>query len=395
MALLGARPSQAAERHFDSTLWNINGNYVFLIYALPDRIARDVVEPNAPTPNTQTVGDYILAHISASRGGIPCSAMDQGLGIGRIDPLAFTPGLLRYEVIFRCKTSTGPLTLSNTAFMDRVPDHVDFARVRVGKGGSVQSLFSARQPRLDVPVEAEDFRSASPLRYVMPGLKHALGSAVIIIMALSLLLVAGSLRRCWWALAGLVAGYSASFLLAVFGLTSLRGLPEDMVFGLLITVATAGAIALKFAGAPRWMGVAATILLLLALPASFRYGAAPVLSTLGVVLATGSLFFLPTNGARRTGLLLAASFIFALLDGSALASDLTRLTLPEAALAPILSGFGTGALIGETIPLLAATAILLPYRRYWPNLRLQLPGQIISAAFLACGIYWFVSGPYG
>jgi hypothetical protein len=393
--LLRALPSEAAIRHFDSTLWNINDNYVFLIYALPDRIARDVAKPNAPFPNTQTVGDYILAHVSTSRGGAPCPAMDQGLGIGRIDPLAFTPGLLRYEVIFRCKTSNGPLTLFNSAFIDHIPDHVDFARVQVGKDGFVQSLFSAGHPRLDVPAKAEEFRSASPDRYIVPGFKHTLGSAAIVLMTLSLLLIAGNFRRYWWSLAGLAAGYVASVLLAAFDLSSLRGLPEDMVLGLLISMTAAGSVALKFTGAPRWMGITAAFLLLLALPASFRYGAIPVLGTLGVVLAVESLFFLPTDSARRAGLLLAIAFVCALLDGSALASDLTRLTLPEAALTSVLSGFDTGALIGETIPLLAAAAGLVLYGRYWPNVRSQLPAQIISASFLTCGIYWFVSGIYG
>src|SRR6202042_224930 len=97
------------------------------------------------------------------------------------------------------------VVVRNTALFDRVPDHVDFARIQM-HGQSVEQLFTARHQELalpdDRPVSATGFAS-----YIRLGLLHVLINADRWIFLLGALLLVRRRRDVGYLIVALAAGY--------------------------------------------------------------------------------------------------------------------------------------------------------------------------------------------
>ena len=389
--LLGAHPAFAEKRSLGYAIWNVIGGSVRVLYIVPDNETKTLAAPGAPVPITKQVADYVLAHLSVSRQGRACPVIDQGQDVGLINTLALTPGLLRFEIVFECPDGEG-MTLSDTAFSDRVENHVDFARVQIDNGGFVQHVFTAGAPRFDLPSKGATLQSDFATRYVTLGLSHAFRSAEILCFVLALLLIARRRRDYGLAFGALVAGYVPAILLSTFELAAPRFGTGQAFVGLLVAVAAATGVALSLPDPRRGAWALGAGALALALPALFFHGTAAALAVLGGGLLGVSTVLAPRRSDRRAIFLLIAPFLFGLLEGLTPAGDLAVLALPPAQLAPMLLGFDAGTLLGEVVLPLCLIGIwfAVPFVR-----KMAAPGgflpDLAASVFIGCGVFWFGS----
>ena len=160
---------------------------------------------------------------------------------------------MRFEILFQCPDGVG-LTLSDTAFSDRVQNHVDFARVQIDNGGLVEHFFTAAAPRFDLPRAGAALQSDSMMRYAGLGLSHVYRSADILCFILALLLIVRRRRDFVLAFGALAAGYGVAVLLSAFNLAAPRFATDQALSGLLVLVAAAAAVGLSLPDPRRGAG---------------------------------------------------------------------------------------------------------------------------------------------
>src|SRR5262249_3140132 len=158
---------------------------------LPAAEARSLSKPGEAILTTKQVADYVLAHFAVLRQGKACPVLDQGQDLGFINALSLTPGLLRFEMVFRCPDSSG-LTLSDPALFDRAPNHFEFGRIQINNGGFVQHVFTAGDTRFDLQTGGGILRGDPPARYASLGLWHVLHGFDVICFVLAVLLIGRS-----------------------------------------------------------------------------------------------------------------------------------------------------------------------------------------------------------
>jgi hypothetical protein len=127
--------------------------------------------------------------------------------------------------------------------------------------------------------------------------------------------------------------------------------------------------------------------------ALFFHGVTGAFAVLGVGLVAMAALFVPGRDHQRALLLLAAPFLFALLDGFTMAGDVAVLALPPGQLAPMVVGFDAATLLAE----IALPLCLLAGWQFVPKLRrMTAPGGFLpdfaASAFIALGMFWFASG---
>ncbi len=390
--LLAAHPAFAETRSVGYAIWNGSGGDVRVLYMLPDSEAKKLAAANSPEPTTKQVAAYVLAHFSVIRQGKACPVADQGQDVGLINTLALTPGLMRFEVVFACENGEG-LTLSDTAFSDRVSNHTDFARVQIGNGGFVQHLFTPSAPRMNLPGADGTLRSDSIARYVPLGLWHVFRSIDILCFMLALLLIVRRRRDFELALGALTTGYAVALLLSTFALAAPRFGTGQAFSGLLVLLTAATGVALSLPEPRRSAWVLAAGAVALGVPVLFFRSDAAAFAVLGVALLAVGVLFVPGRETQRALFLAAVPFLFALLDGFTLAGDLAVLALPPVSLAPMLVGFNVTVLLGEAALALGLVAVwhLVPTIR-----RMTAPGgflpDLTAAGLIGCGVFWFGTG---
>jgi hypothetical protein len=395
LLLLAPHPASGAARSLGYAIWNVTGGSVRVLYMLPEPEAKNIVVAGSPVPTTKQVADYVLAHVAVTHRGKPCEAVDQGEEVGLVNALALTPGLLRFEIVFECPDGAG-LTLSDTAFYDRVANHIDFARVQIDNGGFTEHVFSPYAPKLELPAAGEALQSDSVLRYAALGLYHVLGRADIWCFVLALLLIARGRRDYILALGALAAGYGLAVLLASLHLAAPRFGTGQAFAGLLVFLAAASGAVMSLRDPGRGAWALGASLLALAVPALFLRGALAALAVTGAALLAAGALFMPGRDSQRRVFLLMASFLFALLDGFDLAGDVAVLALPSAPLASMLVSFNAATLLAEVVLALCLVAACLrvPVIR-----RMTAPGALLpdlaASGFIGCGLFWFVTGLYG
>ena len=389
LLLFAVHPAFAETRSNAYATWNVTGATVRVLYMLPTGEAKNLAPAGAPVLTTKQVADYILAHLSVSRQGKSCPVVDQGEDLGLINTLALTPGLLRFEILFQCPDGVG-LTLSDTAFSDRMQNHVDFARVQIDNGGLVEHFFTAAAPRFDLPRAGAALQSDSMMRYAGLGFSHVYRSADILCFMLALLLIVRRRRDFVLAFGALAAGYGVAVLLSAFNLAAPRFATDQGLRGLLLLVAAATAVVLSLPDPRRGAWTLGAGALVLAVPALFLHGAAAAFAVLGMGLLAVSVPFLPGRDDQRATLLMIAPFLFALLDGFALAGDLSIEALAPAQLAPMVLGFDAATLLAEAVlPLCVVAAwFLVPTMRQFAAPGGLVP-ELAASLFIGCGIFWF------
>jgi hypothetical protein len=389
--LFAMHPAFAETRSVSYATWNVTGANVRVLYMLPTSAAKTLAAPGAPVLTTKQVSDYLLAHLAVIHPGKACMVVDQGEDLGLINTLSLIPGYLRFEVLFECPDGNG-LTLSDTAFADRVANHVAFARVQINNGGLVQHIFTSANPRFALPAAGARLQSDSAFAYAGLGFSHVYRSTEILCFVVALLLLVRRRRDFAMGLGALAAGYGVAALLSVFNLAAPRFEADQAMAGLFILMAAAGAVVLRLSDPKRGAGAIGVSALVLAFAALFLHGTAAALAILGAGIVMVSVLWLPNRDDARVAFLLIAPFLFAALDGFTLTKDLLILNLAPSQLAPMILGFNVATFLAElALPLVVVAAwFLVPVMR-----RLTMPGRLIpevaASLFIASGMFWFAT----
>jgi hypothetical protein len=184
----GAGAGSIGDRSVSYSTWSLSGDTFIVRYLLPIVDAERVAGTDIEVLVQQRLGDYLLAHLAVRDGGQDCPAIDQGYDIGRVDPLTVAAGLYGFEIFFRCPqlaaaapAASAPATrveLEDRALFDRIPGHVDFARVQIGGTGLSPQLFTRQHQQLLLPGEAVRAAPAPAglSRYAALGIGNVLGS---------------------------------------------------------------------------------------------------------------------------------------------------------------------------------------------------------------------------
>jgi hypothetical protein len=394
LLVLACHPAFAESRSVSYGLWNVTGGTVRILYSLPDAEANTLAAPGAPVLTTKQVADYILAHMGVSHQGKACPVMDQGEDLGLINTLALTPGYLRFEMVFQCPDGNG-LVLSDTAFSDRVANHVDYGRVQINNGGLVQRVFTASAPRFALPSPGGTLYGDSIFDYAGLGFSHVAHSVEILCFTLALLLIARRRRDFLLAFGALAMGYGTAALLGSFDLAASRMADGQGPGGLLVLAAAAVASVLGLPDPRHAAKPLSFVALVLVASAWFFHGVPAALAVLGVVLLALCVLFVPARDDRRALFLALAAFLFALLDGFTLASDVAVLFLSPGQLGPMLVGFNTATLLAALVLPLCAIGgwFLVPFFRRLTVPRGLVP-ELAASAFIGFGVFWYATWLY-
>ncbi len=386
LAFLAVHPAFAETRSTGYAIWNVQDGNVRVLYSVPAAEVPNLAAPGTPVPTTKQVADYVLAHLAVVRQGRMCPVADQGEDIGKINTLALIPGYLRFEIVFQCQDDAG-LTLSDTAFADRIGNHVDFARVQVNDGGFFQHAFTAGEPRLSLTNAPRGGQSDSMLRLTRFGLSHIFQSLDGLCLMLALLFIARRRLDYIVAVGALFAGYTLAVGLSPFGLIAPR---FGTAHGLLILVAAVTGIALSLPDPRKGAAALGITGLVVAAAAVALQGFAAAWVVLGTMLIGISALFNPFTESRRPLFLAIIAFLFSFLDGFVLSSDLAYLRLPGAQLTPMVLGFNLGSFAGAiAIPAcLVAAWYLSPVARRLIATR-AIISDLAGSVLTGCGVFWF------
>jgi hypothetical protein len=390
----GLSADTAQDRSVSYSYWTIEGTTVRVRFVLPNGEARDLAAPGAPPPTIAAVSTAVGAGLAVSAAGGDCEAIDQGEGVGAVYTMALTPGVERFELIFRCP-SASRIVLYDHLLFARAPEQVNYALI--GRGGS-SALMTFTADKQDLAVPAGGLADQSAGAFAWRGLVGTLRAAESLCVVAGLLLLCRRWRDLAFMAAGLGIGYGVSLAVALSGRLAARApLTEIGVDGLVILLG-GGALYLQsrrsaLEGRKRW-GYAA-VFGLLAFAATIA--AAWVFPEAGLTVGGLALFglaLLATDAGRPapwTAPALAA--VFGLLDGLRPASDLAPLHPPALRLAPVLAGHDLGA--AAAILALAGAGMGVAWiagRRV--AFARSMTEDLAGAGVLGFGVFWFVSQLY-
>jgi hypothetical protein len=393
-ALGAAAPALADSHSVSYSDWTISGEVTTLKFVLPVVEARRLTGVDVQLTTSKKLGEYLLAHVAVEGDGASCAPIDQGYDIGLVDPLAVGGGSFGFEILFRCPTASPRVhVLKNSVLFERVPAHVNYARVRSGGAGEwAAQLFTAGGEEIRVP-SATPPAGAGWLRYASLGFAHVLHSLDRVAVVLGLLLLVRRREELGFLAAGLAGGYALAWLAAAGSWVAPRmSLLEGFIGFMALWIA-----AELVAGATNRRKVASALALgslALAIAAPFASGWAAALVLAGCALLAGGS--LPMTGAwiERREFWVASAAILGFLDGFVLPSEVAPTEPSKSALLAMSAGFDAGALVGAAfVAALAAGAFLALRRR-----RLAVPRPLVTdlaaAALGGCGAFWLVTRLY-
>ncbi len=390
--LIGSQAASAADRSVSYSIWSVVGQSVHMRFVVPTAEARHLVEPGAPSPTRETIGRYLGDHVAVSSTAGPCPAVDQGEEIGLVYALAPSPGLYRFEIVFQCQQQNG-ITLQNSFLFDRVPSHVDFARIQVDGGSEVDQLFTSGRERITLPASGSQPRNAGMLDYVRLGVSHIVDSLDRVCFVLAFMLIRCRREDVAYLLGGISLGYLLSFTVAASAFISPRmELTEPLLaFLVLLVAADAAARASK-----RPWAAAALVgggLIVLAAVSWATRGMPAGLMLAGIAAFAACYLPISSELSDRAAFALVPATLFGLLDGFGFTATLSVLRLPALALARMQLGFDAGALlvIGGLAGAIVALVALIRSRKIanWS----AVP-DFAAAGLAGLGIFWFVSYLY-
>jgi hypothetical protein len=387
---IGTGSALAAGRSVSYSTWVVSGNLITMRLRLPVSEARRLVGVAVPVLTTDRLKEYVLDHVTVSSAGGSCPAIDQGYDLGRVDPLAVGPDLYGFELLFRC-ADPAQLVLHDTVLFANVPDHLNFARIRI-HDQVIEQLFSSGQQQLALPDTGAP-AAAGLSAYLRVGLLHVLDSLDCWCVLLAALL----LVRRWSDVGGMVlalaGGYLLSLALSATGWVLPRLNAVEACLGLL--VALLGAMLALRAGRYRMVGVLGWggLLVLLAILCMFRHApwGAPLLLG-GALLFAGVMLVADRTTAMPWWVFIG---LFALLDGVLMSAVLPPAQLPPRSFEEVMLGFDGGAWLIESLLVAGmATALLLVRTQRLATLR-SLLENVSAAALSAVGTFWLASRLWG
>jgi hypothetical protein len=385
IGFLGASAAvSAAERSVSRSDWLIEGNRVTVRFSLPREIARQIVDSGRP-PSAEQVAAYVLDHLSVSDADSVCPAIDQGYDIGRIDALSLGTDLYGFEIIFSCPSANG-LTLRDSVLFERVPQHVDIARIDDGDNTDTQIFTAAHQ---QWRIGAAGKASAGFLVFFRWGSSHILHSFDRLCFLAGMLALLRVRRDLVGAVAGLLSGYAVSAMIGADGNLIPNMVGVESALGFLVAFVSVQIIARETSNSRRLgAGIGAALLMLGASVLIWR-GAQRAWLPLGLGIFAVCFQYLALQQRQLPLLILPAMFGF--LDGAVLPGDYVRLQLWHEARAAHLAAFNAGALLTCALLLAASFLVLRTIRQQ----ELSLPGTLmkdfLAAALAGTGTFWMIT----
>jgi hypothetical protein len=392
---LGAASAARADSHSVSySDWTIAGDLTTLKFVLPEIEARRLTGVDVPLATTKKLGEYLLAHVAVEGDGQNCAPIDQGYDIGLVDPLAVGAGSFGFEVFFRCPTANPRVrTLKNSVLFERVPSHVNHARVRAANSEWAPQLFTAGREKVRVPSDMPP-AAAGWLRYVSLGFSHVLHSLDRIAVVVGLLLLVRRRKELELLAAGLGGGYVLALLVTAGSWLAPRTSLLEGFVGFIALWIAAELVARETSRAKVAAALALGSLVLAAV-ALFVSGSAAALVLLGCALIAGGL--LPMSGAwlERREIWVASAAVFGFLDGFVLPSQVAPAEPTRGALLRMSAGFDVGAFIAAALVVALLAGALLALRRRRLSIPRPLVTDLAATVLGGCGAFWIVTRLYG
>jgi hypothetical protein len=384
--------------HVSYSTWTVDGTTVRLRVTVSAVEAQALVGSRKPLMTRAAVADAVSQAMTVTSAAGDCPAIDQGEGVGEIYTLALTPGLDRYEMVFVCEDPKG-MVLHDQFLFKATPAHVDYARIQVGSAPPVLRLFTRTQQSVPLPAAGA---SAGPGLQAMArqGALRLVKRWDALSFLAALLLLALRWRDLGLIAGGLAAGYGASLIAAWQGLALTRPPLAGVAIGLLIVAAAAGGLRRQSSeteAPPRvWRvvgSIAAVALALAASAAAVKVGDMTALVAGGLALFALVFVWDARASNRPAWLVIAPSFLFALLDGMGPASEIAVLALPGPRVLPALAEYDLGSGVAALGLTAAAMAALWVAGRKLSAAR-KPAADIGGAALIGLGVFWFVSRLY-
>ena len=372
------------------TTWTISPDKIILKFVLPVAEAQRLAGTKMPLVTVTKLEAYLLKHTGVMSGGQNCPAADQGYDLGRVDPLTVAPGFYGYEIFFQCPARSATFVFENHVLFDRVPQHVDFARISSSSGHFVSQVFTARRQELRVPA-AGATASAGIGQYLYLGYLHIRGSLDRLCLLLGLLLLMRRKQDMAYAGLGLIAGYSLSVGESAMALMTPRATLLEAFLGFLVAL-IAAELAARESDRGKIAAAGSLGLAVLAIVAAFTYGAGAALVLLGAALLTGGFLVASRHfPAWPTYSLGGLALIFGYLDGFVLPGELAPVNLPGRALVWMSAAFDLGAVLTCAALLLLAGGALLLLRKRKPLLPGPLVHDLLAAGLGGLGVFWLLT----
>jgi hypothetical protein len=300
----------------------------------------------------------------------------------------------RFEIVFACPSADGMVLADHILFGQRA-EHVNYATVQVGGAPPTVQMFTRDHQTLALPGGQGRLKDAGIGRFLRQGAGALLGHPDRLCVIAGLLLLAMRWRDLAAIAAALALGYLASLALALTGATVDLGLASAAV-GLLIALLGASALRLSAgeSAAPRGWRIAgalgAALIIIGGLAVAARHGPWNIWMAAGLMAFGAAQIWIVGAEPRLRWLALAPAALFALMDGSDLAGDLSVLQARPLRLAPMLLSYDFGAIAAGVILVAAAMALLWLVRGRVRPAR-AVATDLAGAALVGAGVFWFVS----
>jgi hypothetical protein len=380
------------------SIWTIDGSTVHLRFILPKTEASALVSTPNGRVDAGSVAAAVLPLVSVSSAGDDCPPIVQDQWVGKIYALSLTPGFYRFEIIFAC-LRPDKLVLHEGVLFDRMPDHLNYARIQANGGAPVLQIFSRERQNLAVAQPGTRLAGAGPIPFLRQGIWRVLGRPDALCLAMGLLLLTRNGRDLRDAALALMAGYAIALALAFSGRISIDLGLAAATTGLTAALLGASALRLRAVGpatSAAWragLAMAAGLVgaSILALAVAKGVSAGLVAGGL-MVFGLGQLWIIGRRPAQRATAFAPAA-LFGLLDGMDQSSGLAVLKLPGLSLAPAFLFYDLGAI--AVILTICAAAVGLGWLA-GPRLRplRAMTGEFASAGLVGLGLFWFLSRLY-
>jgi hypothetical protein len=383
--------SASAECHTRSqshSVWEINGQFVDVVVAIPDIEANRLATDATPV-TSDLLRDYLTERTYAIAGGTRCAL------IPPVQPLSALAGFRKYDFTFKCGSAAN-LQIHSGAFFDLVPSHTNFAQVQNAASGEfTEQLITNEHQTIDVTGGAGSrLKNAGFFEFIRMGTMHIFTGVDHMSFLLGLVLISRRLRDLVFVVTGFTIGHSLTLALAVTGVLRPHAEYIDALVALTIALIGAENIVVQ-TRQPKMVALGAALCMgFMALFQLLGFGGLPSLLLLGSGLFTANYLLISGNLRDAGRLRILITLVFGLIHGFGFAADLLELQLPTERLAELLVGFNLGVELGQLALVIGATMLVVALRRF----RLALPRPIVvdvaSAFLVGLGVFWFVSRSY-
>ena len=373
--------------------WRFDDNKAQMIYSISSReITR--------LPSYQTNGDtgqVIAAHLGQTIAIINndkrCSSTAPKLQKAK-------PGFERLELSFECDATIEEVDILVGTMFQYADSHVHFARFKFDDQPSFEFLFTPRQTKQTLVLNADDDSVTSSsaadvfFAYIYLGFEHILIGLDHIAFLLTLLLLASRLRDVLLVITGFTIGHSITLSLAVLELATPDLMVVEALIGFTIALVAIENIVSSTGAHNKAAWLSAGFFMLLALLTATTISGPPVYTLVG--LALFSLCYLKLSNSRQAALKLrpALTILFGLIHGFGFANVLLEVGLPQNRILSALFGFNIGVEVGQIAIVLAIALAGGVLVKLIPRLKIDLGKQLLSASLCGLGLFWFIQRSY-